>query len=710
MKKNIVAILISCMVVLPALSFVGCDLFGSGEGTLVLQFNDSSRGTNLVWEPTIEMGIASYLIEGDGPRGNAFTVENFSEGTFVRDDLAAGPWVITLTGYNEGGDEIATATLDVTVRKSQTATETAYMRPLEGDGTLSVDMDWVDTEGVIEYPQVWVTIRDREGDDIIVDSTEITVDTDVGKSAAGDFTLAAGWYEVTVGLYEDVPDTGKELVWDGVFVLRIVKDETTTGTISVSEEHIQFGVGSVEVDIQEDMENPLAVSFTGLPETVKVGDEITLTSTGIHSEEVQYRWNVNGTQVGTGSPFPYTFTQVGTFTVSLLVLDGGSMGGYGESVTATGAEETTTNVVFQNAVQAGGTSGTADSTGLLLTFDVDPTTLTADDISVTGAAKGALTGTGTTRSLEISDITVGDSEAVTVEITSPEGYALTGSPQTAVVYKAPRLTRGELELMIANGDDVTNVNTSEITDMSELFKDNTIFNQDISGWDTSSVTTMRSMFDGAGTFNQDISGWDISSVTDMGSMFQYAGAFNQDISGWDTSSVTYMGSMFKNADAFNQNINTRIINEGTEDEYTAWDVSSVTNMYAMFSNANSFNQDISDWDTSSVTYMVSMFGSSDAFNQNIDTRIINEGTEDEYTAWDVSSVTYMSRMFQHADAFNQDISGWNVSSVTNMYAMFSNANSFNQDISSWDVSNVTDYDDFSSGSPLNPEYHPDWNN
>jgi hypothetical protein len=96
-----------------------------------------------------------------------------------------------------------------------------------------------------------------------------------------------------------------------------------------------------------------------------------------------------------------------------------------------------TNVVFQSAVQTGGTSGTADSTGLTLTFDVDPTTLTADNIAVTGATKSALTGTGTTRSLAISSITVPNGQTVSVAITSPTGYSISGSPQTAVVYRVP---------------------------------------------------------------------------------------------------------------------------------------------------------------------------------------------------------------------------------------------------------------------------------
>ncbi len=94
-----------------------------------------------------------------------------------------------------------------------------------------------------------------------------------------------------------------------------------------------------------------------------------------------------------------------------------------------------TAVTFESAVQTGGTSETADSTGLILTFSVDPTTLSADDITLTGATKGELTGTGTTRTLAISAITVGNGKTVSVAIADPSGYTISSSPQTAVVYR-----------------------------------------------------------------------------------------------------------------------------------------------------------------------------------------------------------------------------------------------------------------------------------
>ena len=225
------------------------------------------------------------------------------------------------------------------------------------------------------------------------------------------------------------------------------------------------------------------------------------------------------------------------------------------------------------------------------------------------------------------------------------------------------ITRAELETMIANGDDVTKVNTSEITDMSRLFYGNSTFNQDISGWDVSNVNDMDYMFGFAESFNQDLRNWDVSNVTLMSNMFFLASAFNGDISGWEVGNVTDMNHMFYKASAFNQDI-------------SGWDVSSITDMRNIFSSASAFNQDLSSWDVSNVTSMSSMFWGASAFNGDI-------------SGWDVSNVTLMSRMFLGASAFNQDISGWDVSNVTGMEYMFYKASTFNQDLSRWDVSSVT---------------------
>ena len=85
---------------------------------------------------------------------------------------------------------------------------------------------------------------------------------------------------------------------------------------------------------------------------------------------------------------------------------------------------------------------------------------------------------------------------------------------------------------------ISDWDVSQVTDMSELFKDKTTFNDDISNWDVSNVTNMYAMFYNAQSFNQDIGAWNVSSVTNMTNMFLEATSFNQDIGAWDVSSVT----------------------------------------------------------------------------------------------------------------------------------------------------------------------------
>jgi len=286
-------------------------------------------------------------------------------------------------------------------------------------------------------------------------------------------------------------------------------------------------------------------------------------------------------------------------------------------------------------------------------------------------------------------------------------------------------------------ENITKWDTSSVTDMSEMFYDADAFNQSIGEWDTSSVTDMRAMFQFANIFNRDIGSWDTSSVTDMSEMFDFAASFDQDIGAWNTGHVTNMRAMFYNAEAFNQEIGN-------------WDVSSVTNMAGMFLSADSFNQDIGDWDTSSVINMEDMFLYAFPFNQSIggwntsrvqnmrrmfycfsvdycafnqdignwDTSSVTNMNLMFYVAsqfnqdigsWDTSSVTNMENMFRYALRFNQDIGGWNTSSVTSMAGMFDHATSFNQALGSWDTSSVTNMGGMFWGADTFNQDISDWN-
>lgn len=283
-----------------------------------------------------------------------------------------------------------------------------------------------------------------------------------------------------------------------------------------------------------------------------------------------------------------------------------------------------------------------------------------------------------------------------------------------------------------NDINVITWDTSNITDMTEMFANCAVFNQDINSWNTGAVTNMISMFQGATAFNQDIGAWDTSAVELFAAMFADATAFNQDISGWDTSAGLIMDAMFAGATAFNQPIGT-------------WVTSAVQNMNAMFTNATAFNQPIDTWDVSNVANMVGMFQGATAFNNNLsawntvaltninqmfrgatafngtvafDTSLVEDMGFVFYDAlvfnqpinsWVTSSVLNMQFMFYDAAAFNQPINSWDTALVSNMEYMFDGATVFDQDISTWVVTLIpTLPTNFNTGGVLTPAFFPVW--
>lgn len=172
--------------------------------------------------------------------------------------------------------------------------------------------------------------------------------------------------------------------------------------------------------------------------------------------------------------------------------------------------------------------------------------------------------------------------------------------------------------------DIEDWDVSQITDMDNLFKNKSEFNENINNWDVSNVTTMKSMFDNASQFNQPLDKWNVSNVTNMDSMFARTTDFNQPLNSWTVNNVTDMSYMFYRAFSFNQPLDK-------------WIVSNVTNMSCMFEEASNFNQPLNSWDVSNVTNMIFMFKYATSFNQVLST-------------WNIRSGTYIYYMLKHSPA------------------------------------------------------------
>ena len=183
------------------------------------------------------------------------------------------------------------------------------------------------------------------------------------------------------------------------------------------------------------------------------------------------------------------------------------------------------------------------------------------------------------------------------QYTSGSSFTLNGTTYTAV-------NRSLLETMRDNGTDLSQVCVSLVTDMTDLFLDENLFNGNINYWDVSNVTSMVRMFDGATSFNQDLTNWDVSNVTSMEGMFWNAQSFDGAIENWDVSSVQNMRWMFDGA----LNMQADIGN---------WDVSNISNSGAMgfmFNGASSFNHDLSGWCVTNIPSLPTNFSTNSALS------------------------------------------------------------------------------------------------
>jgi len=146
---------------------------------------------------------------------------------------------------------------------------------------------------------------------------------------------------------------------------------------------------------------------------------------------------------------------------------------------------------------------------------------------------------------------------------------------------------------------IENLNTSEVTNMSEMFYDcRALTSLDLSNFNTSNVTNMEGMFFNCNSLTSlDVSSFNTSNVTDMGSMFQECSSLTSlDVTNFVTSNVTNMECMFQDCSSL------------TSLDLSNFNTSSVVNMRGMFDTCSGLTSlDLSNFDTSNVTEMGNMF-------------------------------------------------------------------------------------------------------
>ena len=138
------------------------------------------------------------------------------------------------------------------------------------------------------------------------------------------------------------------------------------------------------------------------------------------------------------------------------------------------------------------------------------------------------------------------------------GWSATSSAVTSVVFDAsfanarPKSTYRWFSDMgkLTTIDGIGNLNTSQVTVMSEMFYGCTqLGNLDLTSLNTSNVTDMSSVFRNCSALTSlDLTGWNTKKVTDMSNMFRECSVLEAIYvdSNWSTQAVTSSNNMFSN--------------------------------------------------------------------------------------------------------------------------------------------------------------------
>ncbi len=219
---------------------------------------------------------------------------------------------------------------------------------------------------------------------------------------------------------------------------------------------------------------------------------------------------------------------------------------------------------------------------------------------------------------------------------------------------------------------ISNLNTSDVTNMAEMFADcKSLESLDLSSLNTSAVTNMTNMFGGCEKLTElNLSGFNTSAVTTMIDMFSGCSNLKSlDLSSFNTSSVIEMAGMFYDCRSL------------TELDLSKFNTANARSIYGMFnecSNLKSLN--LSSFNTENVDDMRNMFINCTSL------------TTLDLSNFNTAKVTDMSNMFRNCENLTTlKLSAFNTIKVTDMSEMFRNCTSLaTLDLSAFRTTNVTD--------------------
>jgi|GEM_PF-1761596 len=261
------------------------------RGSLTVSMNDAVSRSIL---PGISMNPASYDLVGAGPNGASFSQSVTGGNSLTLSDLAFGAWTVTVTAKNGSGTPIGQGNGTVTVMSNASASLSITVRPYDGFGTLALNVSWPAAQ--VQTAQIQSTLTPANG---TARDLAFTVNGSAGTASLTASDVATGYHTLVLKLL----DNG-HLAIGAVEVVRIVKDQTSSGTLAFT--NVNQSTGTLEVNVTPEMSDPLEVSISGSAATKPANKSLSLSAVvSNYSDNVTYVWYVNGDAKATGASYSF---------------------------------------------------------------------------------------------------------------------------------------------------------------------------------------------------------------------------------------------------------------------------------------------------------------------------------------------------------------------------------------------------------------------
>jgi hypothetical protein len=301
MKKHISFSQILVLMLIGVVFLVGCSIFDNSpsglKGTLTLKLKTDMGAKTL--QPGVSLDVGSYIVTGTGPGVASFSetiTEITAEVTYTRTDLTPGGWTIIVKGMSTDTSpvEIVRATQAVTIVARQTEYLDMTCLPIEGTGTLTVDLSWPTSK--VADPEVLLTITP---DVCTNQSIDFTSGDLVSSASWSSDLLQNGYYTLSIRL-RDTYGAGKT-VWGRTETVLILEGQPTTGGWELTETDMALiQTGGIELAVSSDSKKPLTITLAGNTATLEMGSTMTVTASASETPTI-WQWYLNGEAIGGNS-------------------------------------------------------------------------------------------------------------------------------------------------------------------------------------------------------------------------------------------------------------------------------------------------------------------------------------------------------------------------------------------------------------------------